>query len=648
MRQTVGRESGHELKSSSDAAGHTSIGALSSRPVRLLGMVVAALAMLLSFVVPSAVAIAPPAAPTATEVPDSATSLKLSWSAVTGAKGYRLQYSTDPDFGSATQLPSSTSAEPLTDTSAVVDGLSTGQRYYFRVAVVDPDSLRVLSNSYSKAVSAAATYPHAAPGDLTASAVTKSSMRLSWKAVAKAPGYTVRVYTKGAGAKLYATTTNSISLSGLKANTLHYVRAYVSRPGARLSADSPENQVTTSTYSTPSPDALRVASRGPWGVKLSWNAVGRLPAGARYLVSYSRDVVPTTSAVVRGPFTTPAAGLGGLSSNTTYFAMVYVADRNNKRISGFSDFVVVKTLVPRGTISGRSSGVSGNDLTASAYTTTGELADQTTIGRDGQYSLSVRPGNYRVQIGYTGTGSFASAWARSGRAGGRVPSEASIIKVAMNKTTTAPAVKIGAGAIVSGVVRDAAGRPVRDVDVAAITFMSREREVEVVARSGADGRYTVRGLPDGKHWLRYIYSGDGFKNRSVEVIITKGKITSVRVSTSAKASTATVRKPFTAVNVRLDNANFRKRYKAYINGTRRTGRTLSIHATPWLAGSYPTTRASMSYQWKRNGKAIKGATRAAYRLGKADKGQRITVTATARRYGYNTGSTTSKATAKIK
>jgi hypothetical protein len=120
------------------------------------------------------------------------------------------------------------------------------------------------------------------------------------------------------------------------------------------------------------------------------------------------------------------------------------------------------------------------------------------------------------------------------------------------------------------------------------------------------------------------------------------------VSTSTKASTATVKNPFTAVNVRLDNANFRKRYKAYINGTRRVGYTLSVHATPWLAGSYPTTRASMSFQWKRDGKAIKGATKSTYKLGKSDRGKRITVTATARRYGYNTGSATSKATSTIR
>ncbi len=611
-------------------------------------MVVAALAVLLSLVVPSAVAISPPAPPTVAEVADSATSLKVSWDAVAGAKGYRLQYSTSSSFTSPKYVPASASAAPLTATSTVVTGLTTGTTYYFRVAVVDPSSLKVLSDSYSKAVSAQASYPYTAPGDLSATAVTKSTMKLSWKAIAGAPGYTVRVFTSSGGAKYLQTATNSIALSGLKAKTLYYLRAYVSKSTSRLSADSPENQVTTSTYSTATPSGVKVTSQQPSAVALAWTAVSPLPAGSQYMVTYALDAAQTLSKVTRGPFTTTSATLGGLATDTTYYAVVYVADKTKKQISGASVFVVAKSTVPRGTITGKTSGVTGSDLIASAYTASDELADQATVGSDGAYTLAVRPGNYKVQITYTGTGNYASAWAWAGKDGGRLSSEASTVKVAYNKSSSAPAVKIHTGGVVSGMVRDSAGRPVRDVDVTAITYMSTAREVEVVGRSGSDGKYVVRGLPDGKHWLRYIYSGDGFAIRSVEVVISQGKIVSVRVSTSTKATTTTVKNPFTAVNVRLDNANFRKRYKAYINGTRRVGKTLSAHATPWLAGTYPTTHASMSYQWKRSGKAVKGATRSTYKLTKSDRGKRISLTVTARRYGYNTGSTTSASTSKIR
>ena len=185
--------------SSNDVTRRRSGRAHLARPLRLLGLVIAALAILLSFVVPSAVAISPPSAPTVAKVADSATSLKVAWSAVTGAKGYRLQYSTNSSFSSPKYVPTGASAAPLTATSTVVSGLSTGTTYYFRVAVVDPGSLKVLSDSYSKSVSAQASYPYTAPGDLTAAAVTKSGMRLSWKAIAGAPGYTVRCTPPAAG-----------------------------------------------------------------------------------------------------------------------------------------------------------------------------------------------------------------------------------------------------------------------------------------------------------------------------------------------------------------------------------------------------------------------------------------------------------------
>ncbi|GAA3635855.1 hypothetical protein GCM10022236_43040 [Microlunatus ginsengisoli] len=621
---------------------------------------VAALALLLSFLVPSAVAISPPDPPTVSKVGDSATAVKVSWSGVTGAKGYRIQYSTSASFGSPKFLPASTKSDPLTDTSAVVSGLSTGKQYYFRVAVVDPDSLKVLSQTYSKPVSATVSYPFRAPGDSTPSLITKRSAKLSWAAVPNATEYGVRLATSpSAKPKFYRTATNSISLSGLKANTLYYVKTYVGNTSKRISDYSPENQFVTSGYSNAAPSGLKVVSQGPGDVKLAWTALNPLPAGTKYVVSIATEFiypVPGREPSVplarfkgvrtRGPYTTNSATITGLVANTTYYAQVYLIGRQNQRITSSSDFVTAKTIVARGTISGKTTGVTGDDLTASAYLGN-ELVEQVTVGSDNAYSMAVRPGGYKVLITYTGSGNYASAWARSGKDGGRIPAEASVVNVARDKATTAPTVKLHTGAVVSGIVRDRSGRAVRDVDITALTAMTSAREVEVVGTSAPNGKYILRGLPDGRHWLRYAYSGDGFKTRSVEIVVTKGKITSVRVP-PGKASTTSVRDPFTAVNVRLDNAPFRKRYKPSISGTRRVGSTLTGKVTPWLAGSNPTTKASMSLQWKRNGSSIRGATSSRYKLTAADRGKRITVTATGRRYGFSTSSLTSAKTAPIR
>jgi hypothetical protein len=282
---------------------------------------------------------------------------------------------------------------------------------------------------------------------------------------------------------------------------------------------------------------------------------------------------------------------------------------------------VAKSIVPRGRISGSVEGVTGSDLTAAAYTSNGEVAEAVTVGSDNRYTLDVRPGTYKVQVMYTGTGDYASAWARSGSNGGWTFGTGSTIQVALGKTTTAPDVKIRKGHEVKGRTVDRSGRPVPNVDLTAIAARGSERDVLGLTRSdGQDGTFELKGLATGTYWVRAVYAGDGFRTESVQLKVDKDL----------------------GVKVVLDTAPFRKSYKAYINGTGRVGKTLSVHATPWLAGSYPTTRAGLSYQWKRDGQAIKGATGTRYKLGKADRGKRITITVTAKRYGYTTGSTTSK------
>jgi len=74
-----------------------------------------------------------------------------------------------------------------------------------------------------------------------------------------------------------------------------------------------------------------------------------------------------------------------------------------------------------------------------------------------------------------------------------------------------------------------------------------------------------------------------------------------------------------------------------IAGTAKVGKKLTAKPGTWSPA--PTLR----YQWLRNGKVIKGATRATYQLVKADRGRKITVRVTASRTGYVTVVKTSAA-----
>lgn len=68
-----------------------------------------------------------------------------------------------------------------------------------------------------------------------------------------------------------------------------------------------------------------------------------------------------------------------------------------------------------------------------------------------------------------------------------------------------------------------------------------------------------------------------------------------------------------------------------IAGTPVAGRLLTAHAGTWGPGTVAKT-----FRWYRNGVAIKNATRASYRLTKADRGRRITVRVTGRKTAYVT------------
>jgi len=78
-----------------------------------------------------------------------------------------------------------------------------------------------------------------------------------------------------------------------------------------------------------------------------------------------------------------------------------------------------------------------------------------------------------------------------------------------------------------------------------------------------------------------------------------------------------------------------------VSGTARVGQKLKASAGTW------SPKASLSYQWRANGSAIRGATSSTYTLRSSDHARRITVTVTGRATGYATKSVTSRATAAV-
>ncbi|WIB36467.1 hypothetical protein [Curtobacterium sp. MCJR17_043] len=75
--------------------------------------------------------------------------------------------------------------------------------------------------------------------------------------------------------------------------------------------------------------------------------------------------------------------------------------------------------------------------------------------------------------------------------------------------------------------------------------------------------------------------------------------------------------------------------KASVGGSWKVGRTITAKPGEWNASG-----VTFTYQWSRGGTAIPGATKATYTTTTKDVGQRLTVTVTAKKSGYTSGTTT--------
>jgi hypothetical protein len=109
------------------------------------------------------------------------------------------------------------------------------------------------------------------------------------------------------------------------------------------------------------------------------------------------------------------------------------------------------------------------------------------------------------------------------------------------------------------------------------------------------------------------------------VALTAGAIPA---SASAPATSKAGATPV-SVQTAAKPAKFSKTAAPVVTGTVKVGQPLAVKA-----GSWTPKPASFSYQWKRAGVAIAGATRSTYVLRPADAGRAITVTVTAKRPGY--------------
>ena len=176
-----------------------------------------------------------------------------------------------------------------------------------------------------------------------------------------------------------------------------------------------EDELYVAAKELAAPYDLTISNQKSASVTVGWTAPDRMKSTYVYKVQVAMNTAMTSS-MIWWPTTTPTNSitLTGLKSNTAYFVRVVVVDANGTQRSDKSSYILAKTLIPAGTITGKITGPPAADVVAVAYdTASGELADQVDVASDGSYKLSVRPGTYRVRATYIGNANYYSSWVSS-------------------------------------------------------------------------------------------------------------------------------------------------------------------------------------------------------------------------------------------
>ncbi len=299
---------------------------------------------------------APPAAPSGvTGAITSATSVTITWPAVSGATGYNIYYSTSQNVSVSTGTKVGGVTSPST-----VTGLTTGTPYFF---IVTATALGVESPASSPAVSVTPNALPAAPGGVTAMPGSASDT-VAWTAVANATSYniywsTTTGVTTGTGTKISGVT-NPFAHSPLTNGTAYfYIVTAVNSAG-----EGPASSQVTATPKAALAAPVVTAVLGDTHNTITWPAVAGA-AGYNLYWSTSPGVTVATGTEIKG-VVSPEAHTG-LTNGTTYYYIVV-------------DTVVSPSTSNHGVSSPASVEVSATPLTAPGPVTATAGSKQVTVG----------------------------------------------------------------------------------------------------------------------------------------------------------------------------------------------------------------------------------------------------------------------------
>ncbi|MBX3103128.1 MAG: fibronectin type III domain-containing protein, partial [Bacteroidetes bacterium] len=267
------------------------------------------------------------------------------WNAVTGALSYRLDVSTDPDFGAGTFVGTFEDLDVGNVTTRAVAGLAPNTPYYYRVRAVNDCGTTDNSNVIS--VTTLPVPP--APNSLAGTSPTCNSFVANWQTATNATSYRLDVSTDPDFGSFVGTFNNlnvgnvtTRSVTGLVHSTMYYYRVRAVDACGNISENSTVRSITTQTP-PPAPNALAADNITNCSFRANWQAVTHVPAVTTYRIDISTSPVFAT-------FLVNDLNLGnvtnytrtGLTAGTTYYYRIRAL--NTCGASVHSDTITVTTL----------------------------------------------------------------------------------------------------------------------------------------------------------------------------------------------------------------------------------------------------------------------------------------------------------------
>jgi Zn-dependent metalloprotease/uncharacterized protein YjdB/fibronectin type 3 domain-containing protein len=249
-----------------------------------------------------------PASPAA--VSTGYNSIKISWSAVSGASGYEIHRATTSN-GSYSKVGESATAS-FTNT-----GLATAATYYYKIKSYRTVGSTRIYGSYSSIVSAKPI--PSTPISVKAASASYTSNNITWGAVSGASGYQVYRATSSTGSYIYLSTTASLTYIniGLTTGTTYYYKIRAYRTVGTTKVYSLDSAVVSARPIPATPSSPKAASASHNSIMTSWSIVKEANGYEVYRATSSTGTYSLVGATTALSYTHT-----GLTTGIAYFYKV--------------------------------------------------------------------------------------------------------------------------------------------------------------------------------------------------------------------------------------------------------------------------------------------------------------------------------------